>query len=343
MKHDFVQRSLGLHVRGVSEKERTAEFVASTDALDSYGEVVEQVWILDRFKSNPVILYAHNQKELPIGKCIYIAVEKGQLICNIQFASKEANPLAENVWQSVLEQTLRAVSVGFHSHSFRWEKKDNDEYLVLSDNELMEISVVPIPANPEAVLRERAALYSERKRKNMDHDKEELMKARLAKEAAEAELAKANKQLAESSVKLAGLSERESSLTKSLEESKTKADSLEKSLKEANDKIALFEKEAGRVSEQLTAQIARAEKAEHELVVREVKSALGDTVLPPEVEHLVELSKASPALFRSEMDRRQKQGGMGLTEKQIATTPETGAVVPNHELEVQQALKARGV
>lgn len=63
-----VQRSYGLHIRSVRDDKREADFVASTNALDSWDEIVEQVWRLERFLANPVVLFAHQSCELPIGE-----------------------------------------------------------------------------------------------------------------------------------------------------------------------------------------------------------------------------------------------------------------------------------
>ena len=152
----MVTRSHGLRIRAVREADREADFIASTECIDSYDEIVEQVWDLDRYLGNPVVLFAHDSRSLPIGQCTSVGVRNGNLECTIRFASAEANPMAENVWQSVKEKTLRAVSVGFVPRDVRREMRDGDEVYVLSDNELHEISVVPIPANPEALAKMRA-------------------------------------------------------------------------------------------------------------------------------------------------------------------------------------------
>jgi HK97 family phage prohead protease len=145
-----------LEVRSVREETREAEFVASTDAIDSFGERVEQSWDLRRFKSNPVILWAHQSRELPIGQAKSIGMKDGQLHVAIKFASEKANPKAEQVWQSVREGTLRAVSVGFVPGDVRSEKQNGSDVVVLSKNDLYEVSVTPIPANPEALAKMRA-------------------------------------------------------------------------------------------------------------------------------------------------------------------------------------------
>lgn len=149
-------------VRAVAADKRTVDVIASTDAQDRYGEIVEQVWQLDAYQANPVVLYAHDSRELPIGKAENIRVEDGQLVATLRFVGAEVNPRAEQVWQLVQEGVLRAVSVGFIPHTYRWEKRDDREVLVLTDNELVEISVVPVPANPEALARMRARALAAR-------------------------------------------------------------------------------------------------------------------------------------------------------------------------------------
>jgi HK97 family phage prohead protease len=150
-----------IHMRALRTETREADFVASTEAVDSWGEIVEQKWILDRFKQNPVILYGHASRELPIGiatRCDVVKQSDGRdaLECTVRFATAAMNPLAEQVWQMVQAKMLRAVSVGFNPRTARYEKRGGEEVMVLSDNELHEISVVAIPANPEALAKQRA-------------------------------------------------------------------------------------------------------------------------------------------------------------------------------------------
>lgn len=146
-------RMLGLHLKSIDRSARAVDCIASTDTIDSYGEIVAQNWRLDRYKSNPVVLYAHNSRELPIGHAENVRVENGALCARLVFSSAEANPKGEQVWRCVLERTLRAVSVGFVPATIRDELRDGRSVTVLDDCELHEISVVPVPANPDAVMR----------------------------------------------------------------------------------------------------------------------------------------------------------------------------------------------
>ena len=157
---------LGLAVRQIEETSRTAFFVASTDAVDTYDEIVDQgSWELDIYRSNPVVLFAHKSRELPIGKCVDVGVRGGRLECAIEFAPEAANPEAEKVWQLVRGRFLQAVSVGFIPRDGKWEMRNGREVFVLYGNSLREISVTPVPANHEALAKMRARALAEREAK----------------------------------------------------------------------------------------------------------------------------------------------------------------------------------
>lgn len=153
---------------------REVDIVASTDSVDSYGEIVAQDWDLKRFKKNPIILYAHSTWQLPLGTAVKTKVEEGRLIARVRFASAEANPQAEQIWKLVQEKVLRAVSVGFRCKKARYHA-ESDTY-VLSGCELYEISFCAIGANPDAVtlsartktLELIRSLASDPETKNMD-------------------------------------------------------------------------------------------------------------------------------------------------------------------------------
>ena len=155
--------SSALQIKSLRLEERQADFVASTEALDADGDIVEQKWDLGRYMKNPVVLFGHSSKDLPIGHATNVSVKDGQLQATIVFASEKANPMAERVWQSVQERTLRAVSVGFKPREVRKETRNDKDVYVLSDNELYEISVVPIPSNPEALTRMKALAHKPEK------------------------------------------------------------------------------------------------------------------------------------------------------------------------------------
>jgi HK97 family phage prohead protease len=142
---------------------RTFDVVCCTAGVNQQGARVDNAsWDLSRFASNPVLLYGHAdhsgilenvrpEDTLPIGKASNVRVEGDSLLATIEFAPASVNPFAERVYQAFAGGYLNAVSVGFRPHTVAYETVAGREVAVLSDCELYEISVVPLPADAGAV------------------------------------------------------------------------------------------------------------------------------------------------------------------------------------------------
>lgn len=146
----------------IASDTRSVDVIASTETLDAHGTVLKQNWKLERYAANPVVLYAHDSCELPIGLASNVRIEGGQLRATLTFSTADLNPVAEQVWKNVQAKVLRGISVGFWPHSYRWVMEDDVEYLELDDLELYEISVVPVGSNPETLADMRARALSSR-------------------------------------------------------------------------------------------------------------------------------------------------------------------------------------
>jgi HK97 family phage prohead protease len=140
------------------DESRSFDVIASTEDIDSYGDIVKASWRLERYATNPIVLFGHNSRDpgSVLGTASNVRVEDSQLKATITFVAAEVNPNAERVLQLVKAGVLKGISVGFQPHSYSWEKRNDVTHLVLSDNELFELSVVPIPANPNALTQLRA-------------------------------------------------------------------------------------------------------------------------------------------------------------------------------------------
>lgn len=151
-------------IRKKNTDTRTVTFVASDGSRDSAHTVLNQAgWDLKRFNSNPVIGYNHEiygawdtkDVDFVIGKG-RAYVEDGKLLVDITFEPKEINELAEKVYQKILFGSLNAVSVGFLPiGKGAWGKGEEGpgeerETYYYAGQELLEISVVNIPANANA-------------------------------------------------------------------------------------------------------------------------------------------------------------------------------------------------
>ena len=139
------------------DKEPMIEFVASTAAQDRYNDVVDQSWKLDNYRKNPVVLVDHDYQVESVVARGDVRVENGALILKVvQWGS---SPRAAQVKADVLSGFLSSVSVGFRpgrSVSRASLDKESPYYaedygFVHYDNELLEVSIVAVPANPEAL------------------------------------------------------------------------------------------------------------------------------------------------------------------------------------------------
>lgn len=120
--------------------------VGSTGTIDRQGESINPMgWILDNFKKNPVIQWAHDYSGLPVGKAIRVYIEDNALKFDIEFAK---TAFAKDVFQLFKDKILNAFSVGFLPK--KWGTSGQDAYDIM-EQELLELSVVAVPANPEAL------------------------------------------------------------------------------------------------------------------------------------------------------------------------------------------------
>ena len=151
-------KSYAVGVKQVEGAARTLQFVASTESVDRDGEVLQVTgWQTENYAKNPVFMWAHHYDEPPIGKCVKIQ-STSDLLMDIEFAEAETYPFADIVYRLYLGGFLNAVSVGFIP--IEWEtggKKEGDPKKVFTKQELLELSAVPVPSNPEALQQARTA------------------------------------------------------------------------------------------------------------------------------------------------------------------------------------------
>lgn len=148
-------------------EERTFTAICATKDCDRDGEVVLPEGLnIDQYIKNPIMCFAHNYSQYTIGKCI--SLEKSdKLICKFWFAPTSAG---EEAWQLVKSGCLNSVSIGFirkniikrGTTAFIEAIKNfgialnNNIQQITTSAELVEVSLVPIPCNREAIIQEVA-------------------------------------------------------------------------------------------------------------------------------------------------------------------------------------------
>lgn len=135
------------HVKATIEKAEAGKLiaVASTASEDRHGEVVSQEgWDIKAFKKNPVLQWAHDHTEPAIGVAKNIKIEgagkKARLVFEPVF--HDYTEKAKALKAMVEDGILNSFSVGF-----RPLEMDGN---VFTKQELLEISLVNVPANSDA-------------------------------------------------------------------------------------------------------------------------------------------------------------------------------------------------
>ncbi len=133
-----------------SDEERVLNFRISTETPDSYNDVIKaDGWDLERFEKNPVVLWAHSHYQPPVGQALSIGVDGDALVASAKFADAETYAFADTVYRLLQKKYLRATSVGFFPKEWTFDE-DRGGYNFIA-NELFEFSIVPVPANPDAL------------------------------------------------------------------------------------------------------------------------------------------------------------------------------------------------
>lgn len=128
------------------------EFVLSDATPDRMGDVVEQNgWDLRPFKRNPVALFNHNSN-FPLGVWENVRVEGGRLMGRLKLAARGTSARIDELISLVDQGILRAVSIGAKVlDSDPIDPKRPYGATRYKRLELLEVSLVSVPANPAAL------------------------------------------------------------------------------------------------------------------------------------------------------------------------------------------------
>ena len=144
-------------IKDINSDQRTLVAVISTSAKDRMDESVAHDGVnLKDYQKNPIVLWAHDYSQPPIGKALWVKRDneaKG-LISKMQFAD---TAFAKEIFGLYQGGFMKAFSIGFipkqivRNYQQEGYDKNKDPYLTISKWDMLEYSAVPVPANPEAL------------------------------------------------------------------------------------------------------------------------------------------------------------------------------------------------
>ena len=140
-------------VRAIDPDARRVTSVVSTDAVARDGAIIETSgWDLSHYEKNPVVLWAHDDRQMPIAKTVETIRTEHELIQVHEFAQ---HPFADQVFAGIRGGFVNATSVRWLQGEVEMRAAEGQKGKVLvftKGHQLLESSYVPIPADPGAVV-----------------------------------------------------------------------------------------------------------------------------------------------------------------------------------------------
>jgi len=157
---------------------------ANTTAKDRAGDIVTaEAWAkgVENYRRNPVLLYQHKH-DCPIGRVDNIRVDKKGIY--VEGAVSEAAEKNHGVQTLIKDGALKSFSVGFRVKDGKYNREDDS--MMITDVELLEISVVSVPCNQDSLFSIRKSFdsdeeFNEFKKSLKEADAEEIKKMRKIK------------------------------------------------------------------------------------------------------------------------------------------------------------------
>ena len=144
----------GLEITKSADSYTEVAGVFSSSRRDREGDIVMQDFNLKEFKKNPVLLFNHSTMH-PIGKVV--KTELGDKRSSYKAVLSQTS-FAQEVGKLMDEGIVRHSSHRFKPGNAEQSEKEGEGF-TFSENTLVEISVMPIPANLDAVVEARSGEF----------------------------------------------------------------------------------------------------------------------------------------------------------------------------------------
>jgi HK97 family phage prohead protease/HK97 family phage major capsid protein len=151
MNNKIFYLNSSFEAKAVSKNSKSLKIAgyANTTTKDRSGDVVTaEAWAkgIENFRRNPVMLYQHKH-DCPIGKIEQIVVDKKGIY--VEGLVSEAAEKTHGIHTLIKDGALKSFSVGFRVLDGKYNSKDDS--MIITDVDLLEISVVSVPCNQESL------------------------------------------------------------------------------------------------------------------------------------------------------------------------------------------------
>jgi hypothetical protein len=158
MKFDKPIRRLAPAVEAwpTQTEENTFKYVFSNEKVGRDGFIVQNRAIKhDNYDRNNVILFAHDDKQPVIGRGTNIDTSVPNCTLDITFVPREILPFAGTIRDLVAGKWMRAVSLSWQPIEYK-RSTDPEVAAIFTEVDMLEVSIVPLPALPDALLDARS-------------------------------------------------------------------------------------------------------------------------------------------------------------------------------------------
>jgi HK97 family phage prohead protease len=133
--------------------QRQVRFIASDATPDRQGDILlPEGCDLSNFRKSPTLLWMHDPKA-PVARAIEISATSRAVTCLAQFPDEGTDEQADKVYKMIKSGVVNSVSVGFIPIKSTPLRNGGLKHI---NWELLEVSFVSIPANPSAIITQRA-------------------------------------------------------------------------------------------------------------------------------------------------------------------------------------------
>lgn len=149
----LVSDSINVKLSELNETDMSFLAVASDESEDRDSDVIRQLgWKLANYKKNPIVAWAHDYRAMPVGVSKKTWVDKDNLRLMFKPKFDSADDKSMEVFNKYKNGFLKTFSVGFAPIKYKVRDENLGWWggLEHEEQELLEISCVPVPANPNA-------------------------------------------------------------------------------------------------------------------------------------------------------------------------------------------------